>query len=194
MKPELREARAGMLTASMAAVVMGGLRTDGLAAYVNQLAFERLYGVPDDEGYKSRLMNRGTGLEPNALAWYAFDQACELIPGDQFLVHAALPYVGATPDGRLRDRTVQAKCPQAHTWAAVVRAGVVPSEYRWQCRWEPWVSGLWICDFLVWHPQGGGHVIQQQLLPTEAEQMAERAHAVNTMVEQAMSEILNRRS
>ena len=69
MTPELRQARAGKLTASKAGIIMGGLNTKGLADYVMQLAWERVYGVSDDPGYTSPAMERGTLLEADALAW-----------------------------------------------------------------------------------------------------------------------------
>lgn len=189
MTPEVRAARAGMLTASMAGVIMGGLTTDGLKRYVNQLAFERLYGLPDDEGYQSKAMTQGIEREASALEWYAFDQDCELIQGDEFLVYPSLPYVGATPDARRCDRTVQVKCPSAHVWAEIAKRREIPAEYRWQCRWEQWVAQVWLCDFVAWHPLANGIVIASALTVDEAEQMAERAAIVNTMVIAAMYQI-----
>lgn len=194
MTPELREARRGMLTGSMAAVIMGGLATDGLARYVNRLAFERLFGLPEGEDFQSAAMTAGIERERSALEWYAFDQDCTLIPGDQFMIHPELSFVGATPDSRRSGRTVQVKCPQASTWAATVRAGVVPAEYRHQCRWEMWVAGVSLCDFVCWHPLGGGKIIPFSLDAEAIAVMAERATHVNSMVEQAMQEITNSRS
>ena len=135
MTPELREARRGMLTGSMAAVIMGGLSTDGLARYVNKLAFERLYGLPDGEDFQSQAMLTGIEREAQALDWYAFDQDCILIPGDQFLVHPKLPFVGATLIEVLRQRLsgVQPAPPAAppvsmrRPWARSLPSGESPA-------------------------------------------------------------------
>lgn len=192
MTPELREARRGMLTGSMAAVIMGGLATDGLARYVNKLAFERLYGLPDGEDFQSQAMLTGIEREAQALDWYAFDQNCILVPGDQFLMHPKLPFVGATPDSRRDDRTVQVKCPSAHVWADTARRREVPSEYRWQCRWEAWVADLPGYDFVSWHPLASGIIVSGQLEPEHIDAMSARAEQVNAMVIQAMEQIANR--
>lgn len=192
MTPEMRAQRAGKLTASMAAVIMGGLNTDGLKRYVNRLAFERLYGLPDDDSYQSRAMDEGNKREAAALAWYAFETDAVLLPGGECITHPELDYVGASPDARLADRTVQVKCPMAHTWVDYVSAGVVPAEYRHQCRWEMWVCGVSQCDFVCWHPQATGIIIPMALSSDEATAMHARAALVNDLIIAAMRGIQER--
>lgn len=195
MTPEMREQRAGKLTASMAAVIMGGLSTDGLKRYVNRLAFERLYGLPpDDEQFQSKAMDNGNKRERAALDWYAFETDSVLMPGGECITHPSIPFVGASPDARLTDRTIQVKCPIASTWMEYAIKREVPSEYRWQCRWEMWVCGVWMCDFVAWHPNPGGIIVPFALAPEEAAAMAERAHLVNELIFAAMRGIQEQRN
>lgn len=196
MTPELAAQRAGKLTASMAAVVMGGLSTDGLKRYVNRLAFERLYGLAEDEQFQSKAMDQGNKREALALAWYAYDTDSVLIPGGECITHPELPFVGASPDARLADRTIQVKCPIASTWMEYAAKREVPAEYRWQCRWEMWVCGVARCDFVVWHPQSGGFVVPLEYNEDEIEilttSMRERAIQVNDLIIAAMRGIQER--
>lgn len=194
MTPEMRSQRAGKLTASMAGVIMGGLSTDGLKRYVNRLAFERLYGLPDDDQYQSKAMEQGNKRETSALAWYAFETDSVLMPGGECVPHPQLDYVGASPDARLADRTIQAKCPIASTWMEYAAARTVPAEYRHQCRWEMWVCGVSLCDFVVWHPQPGGFIVPFALGPDDVVKMAERAAVVNDLIIAAMRGIQEKRN
>lgn len=195
MTPEMRNQRSGKLTASMAGVIMGGLNTDGLKRYVNRLAFERLYGLPpDDEQFQSRAMDNGNKREAAALDWYAFETDSVLLPGGECLTHPALDYVGASPDARRPDRTVQVKCPIASTWVEYAAARTVPAEYRHQCRWEMWVAGVTLCDFVVWHPNPGGFIVQFHLTDDEAAAMHERAEYVNSLIIAAMRGIQEKRN
>lgn len=118
MTPEVRLARLGKMTASKAAVVMGGLETDGLARYVKSLAFERVYGDPEEEWYESPAMKRGTILEAQALDWYVFDTDSAIDkPG--CIDHPTIPMVSATPDAIRTDRVIEVKSPLHTTWAEV---------------------------------------------------------------------------
>ena len=189
MTPEMRESRLGKLTASKAAVIMGKLNTAGLADYISTLAFERVYGDTGEEGYQSRAMARGNELEPRALAWYAFERDCIVTPCPTCREHPDLPYVAATPDGIRSDRTIQAKCLLHKAWVHARTRNEVPSEYRWQCRWEQWVFGFRLCDFVVWHPKGGGFVIETSVTEGECAEMRERAMLVNGMVEKLAGDI-----
>ena len=180
--------RLGKLTASKAGVIMGGLDTSGLATYVKSLAWERVYGARDEE-YRSAAMDRGNELEPRALDWYA-ERATglELLRTPGFMQHDHIPYVGASPDAiALRNGnpsfTVQVKCPLHGAWMETKRTMLVPSEYRWQCRWEMWVTSMVTCDFVAWHPVAGGLIVGIKVTQDECDQMAERAAIVDAMVQ-----------
>jgi predicted phage-related endonuclease len=182
MTPELRRARAGKLSASKAAIIMGGLDTSGLAGLIRDLAYERVHG-PLPDGYQSRAMLNGKENEAEALAWYEFycGEPLDIDP-DRTLIHRALPFVSATPDALRRDRTVEAKSPEHRAWMDIKRTRKVPSEYRWQARWQMWVSGFDQCDFVAWHAQLSGIVIPFNVTREEFAQMEERAHLIESKI------------
>lgn len=183
MTPELRLARAGKLTASKAAVVMGGLDTKGLADYVKQIAWERVYGPPDEEGYKSAAMERGTLLEAEALSWYAFETSTALDQEpDRAIDHPTVPNVAASPDALRPDRVIEVKCPMPPAWMEVKRTMKVPAEYRWQVRWQMWCAGKSLADFVCYHPSAGGIIIAAELSDEDAQAMADRVPIVEAMI------------
>ena len=198
MSPEMAAARLGKMTASKAAVVMskigpnGGM-TDGLAEYIQSLAFERVFGDSEELGYQSKAMERGNELEPLAIEWYAFNTDTTPSIGGTVIVHPDMPYVAATPDGRLPDRVIEAKCFLHRAWMFAEENRLVPSTYRWQTKWQQWVCGVRLCDFVVWHHKGGGFVIQTSVTESEIEQMRDRAILVNCKVEERMDDLLSRR-
>lgn len=198
MNPEMAAARIGKMTASKAAVVMskigprGGM-TDGLCDYIESLAFEQVFGDPDEDSFRSKAMERGNDFEPGALNWYAFttDTSPEL--GEKVFDHPTVRRVAATPDGRLPDRVIEAKCLLHKAWMYADKSREIPSQYRWQVRWQQWVCGVRLCDFVVWHPKPGGFVIQNSVTDAEIEQMMERAIYVNIKIDERVEELLDRR-
>lgn len=186
MTPELRQQRAGKLTASKAAVIMGGLDTSGLASYVKDLAWERVYGITDDEPtYQNAAMERGQLIEAQARSWYEFetDRVVDHDP-DRTVDHPAIAMVSASPDGISGDRIVEIKCPLHKAWMDVKRTGLVPAEYRWQTRWQMWCTGLHACDFVAYHPTASGLIVPCSLTSVEIEQMTERAALIETKIAQ----------
>jgi predicted phage-related endonuclease len=179
MTPDLRAKRAGKLSASKAAIIMGGLDTSGLAGLIRDLAYERVHG-PLPDGYQSQAMLNGKTNEQEALAWYEFEcgEVLDIDP-DRTLIHPKLAFVCATPDALRRDRCVEAKSPEHRAWMDVKKARKVPSEYRWQGRWQMWVRGVDRCDFVVWHPSLGGIIVPFNVTAAECTEMEERAHLVN---------------
>jgi hypothetical protein len=204
MTPELAAARLGRLTASMAAVIMGGLKTDGLAKYVRRLAGERVFGDLGEDSYKSAWMDRGTELENDAITWYEFDQDV-IVEQQQHVVHPSIPFAAATPDGLIRGvRTVEGKCPQFHVWCETFdgwhagKRGIdaVPSEYRWQCRFQPFCCDLREGHFVSFHPVRGGQglIIPYEVTSSEIDQMTERCFLVNEMVREQEERLRSIRS
>jgi len=183
--PALSPERLGKITASMAAVVMGADKLT-LEKYVKALAWERVYGVRD-EGFQSRMMDRGQRLEPQALSWYSESVGVGLDPNPGFKVHKGLACVGASPDGiavRGREKwTVQAKCPGSDAWMDFL-LDRKPGPYAWQCRWEAWVCGYRSTALVIWHPVAGGIVIPVFLEKSHVYEMAERAIMTDTRVNQ----------
>ena len=183
MTPELRLARSGKLTASKAAVVMGGLDTKGLADYVRDIAWERVYGPSEDEGYKSEAMERGVLLEAEALSWYAFETGSALDQEpDRAIDHPTVPNVAASPDALRPDRVIEVKCPMPRAWMDVKKTGLVPSEYRWQVRWQMWCADRRLADFVCYHPSAGGLIVPFELADSDVELMAARVPVVESMI------------
>lgn len=184
--PEWFALRAGKFSASRAAIVMGGLDTSGLAGYIQDLAWERVYG-PIPEGFKSDAMKRGNEVEPEARDWYAFEKGVS-VEEVTLVEHDALNAVWS-PDGLVGRGAIEAKSPRHKAWMEVKRTGKVPSEYRWQCKWAMWVGGLEWLDFIAYQPQAGGIIIPCEVSEAEKEQMAERVAVLEPKV-QAWVEIL----
>lgn len=183
MTPELRAKRAGKMTASRAAVLMGGLETSGLDGYIRDLAWERVHGLIEDESYQSAAMLRGKEIEGEALSWYAFatDSVLDVDP-DRTIDHPTVPFVAATPDALLPDRVVEVKCPLHREWMECKRRMKPPSQYLHQARWQMWCAGVELCDFVIYHPKVGGLILPFRVTPEECAFMAERAAWVNRRV------------
>ena len=179
--PEWYAIRAGKWTASHAATIMGGLNTLGLESLIRDIAWQRVFG-PTAGDYQSPAMQRGNEMEPVALAWYA-DERGSQIESVGFVTHGEMPNVGWSPDALCGSAgAIEIKCPLHKAWMDVKRTMAVPSEYRWQTRWAMWVGHLRWLDFVVFHPQAGGLIIPCELLPGEAEQMAERIDTLEPQV------------
>jgi hypothetical protein len=118
LAPDLAQQRMGKLTASMAATVMGGLKTEGLDRYVRRLAGERVFGDLSEPNYQSPAMARGDELENSALDLFEFQHGVTL-QRQAHVDHPTIPNVAATPDGLDEQRryTVEAKSPLFHVWA-----------------------------------------------------------------------------
>jgi hypothetical protein len=172
---DLDPRRLGCMTASMAAVIMGGLNTEGLLKYVQQLAGERLYGDLGEEQHESEWMKRGKRIEAAMLSDYEFNANITL-ERQPFVPHPTIPYVAATPDGLLRGvRNYEAKnpswpvwCDSREQWFNGKRGfDCIPARYRWQVRWQSWCCGVTNGVFLCGHPAGGGKFV---IVPYEVEQ------------------------
>lgn len=194
MNPIMRAQRIGKLTASNAHIVMGGLDTKQLEDYVASLAFERVYGDPKEEGFRSAAMDRGNELEARALVWYEFDQDCIVTGGGECIAHPTIPFVAASPDALRPDRVIEAKCFLHKAWMDAYTANEIPARYRWQVRWQQWTLGVRLVDFVVWHPIAGGFVVQRSVTEKEIEQMTQRAYLVNEMVNEQVALIQQRRA
>lgn len=189
--PEWFALRAGKFSASKAAVIMGGLDTAGLDAYIRDLAWERVYGPILDGGYKSSAMERGNAVEPEARDWYAFEKGI-VVEQVSLVEHATIPNVVWSPDGVFGRKAIEAKSPLHKAWMDVLATGKVPSEYRWQCRWACWVGELEALDFVCYHPKPGGIIIPWETTESEKQQMAERVALLEPKV-QAWVDKLNER-
>ena len=190
MTPELAALRRGKMTASVAAVIMGKLNTDGLEKLVKRLAGERVHGDLGEEGYTSWQMARGSETENAALDWFEYEHDVAL-QRQQHIDHPTIPNVAATPDGIAPGKyTVEAKCPTWHVYCDTVEAlhrgrkglDAVPSEYRWQCRWQVWCADVPEGRFVAFHPARGGVVIPYTITQKDRDAMASRVVTVEAMI------------
>lgn len=173
--PEWLALRAGKWSASKGAIIMGGLDTSGLASYIKDIAWERVYGLPPEDGFKSKAMERGNAEEPNARDWYAFDRDV-VIEEVGFVEHARIPNLGWSPDGLYNAgrNAIEAKCPLHKAWMECKRTGKIPSEYRWQVKFGLFVGELDGLDFVSWRSEVGGIVIPAEITDTEKDQIEAR--------------------
>lgn len=153
--PEWFAARCGRVTASRACDVLAKIKSGEAAARRNyrvQLVAERLTGQPQDDGFVSAAMQRGTDLEPQARTAYELLTG-QLVKECGFLQHATLP-IGASPDGVMGDfdGLLELKCPNPATHVGYLKAGVVPSDYLPQLTHQLLVSGAAYVDFMSYAP------------------------------------------
>lgn len=181
--PEWDVIKAGKWSASRAGTIMGGLDTKGLADYIMDVAWGRVYGPIEHGTYKSSAMERGSNLEPETREKYQFETDC-VIETCGFVEHSSIPNVGWSPDGiaPCRKHGVEAKNPLHKAYMQVRRTGKIPAEYRWQCKWAAWVGELESLDFLCDHPRAGLIIIPSEVTESEKQQMAERVQLLEPKV------------
>lgn len=180
--PEWHAIRAGKWSASKAAVIMGGLTTNGIEDLIMDVAWGRVYGPVEHGSFKSAAMERGNNLEPETRESYAF-ATDRVIDECGFVEHATIPHVGWSPDGLCgRKHGIEAKNPLHKAYMEVKRTGMIPPEYRWQVKWGMWVGELDSMDFLCDHPKAGLIIIQCEVTESEKDQMASRVAVLEPRV------------
>lgn len=150
--PEWFAARVGRLTGSVACDMLDTIKS-GAPGYkqrdlLMRLTCERLTGQPQEDGYVSAAMYRGTEKEPEAFAAYEAHTG-NLVRRTGFLSHDALP-VGCSLDGDVDDFTgiLELKCPKSATHASYLEGKAMPAGYRPQVLHNMWVTGAQWCDFV----------------------------------------------
>lgn len=149
---EWRAARAGRATGSRASDVMAKIKSGEAAArrdYRMQLAIERITGGPmEDDGWRSKDMQRGVELECAALDTY------EALSGNIIRRTGFLKMLGAMAgcslDGDVSGFKiiVEAKCPKPAIHVEYIRTRQIPRDYKFQVIHNMWVSGAEFCDFV----------------------------------------------
>jgi predicted phage-related endonuclease len=148
---EWRTARAGRLTGSRAAEMLAKIKTGEAAARRDlrmQLVCERLTGIPQDDDYVNREMQRGIDLEPEAYGEYEAVTGT-LVERSGFITCDEI-MAGCSLDGHVGDfdGIVEVKCPKSATHLRYLQGGLVPSEYLPQLRHNAWVTGAKWADFV----------------------------------------------
>jgi putative phage-type endonuclease len=149
------DARLGIPTASKASklVTSTGKATTGQTrqSYICGLVAERLLGFAEPN-HETTAMQRGTNLEPRARDWYAFKTG-RLVKQVGFVYGNAARQYGCSPDGLCGDRVLEIKCPLHRTMIDILIGGKVPTDYAAQVQFAMWVTGLPLCDFVVFTPE-----------------------------------------
>ncbi len=158
--PEWLAARAGHCTASRFKDVLAKIKTGESASRRNyriQLVTERLTGRPCDS-FTNAAMEWGTATEPFARA--AYESARTLMVDETgFLLHPAVPFVGASPDGLVADDGgVEIKCPHQSTVHVETLESGMPPEHRAQVQGTLWVTGRQWWDFISYDPRMPEHL------------------------------------
>lgn len=152
--PEWRSMRLGIPTAScfdrIVTPAKGELSAQS-GTYLNELLAEWLSGAPGDS-FTSGWTERGTELEPEARAYYAFERDAD-VQQVGFVFADSTRMVGCSPDGLVADGgIVEFKCPKPSTHIGYLLAGSLPTTYRAQVQGSLMVTGREWCDFVSYCP------------------------------------------
>jgi hypothetical protein len=153
------QARAGLLTASHFSVVMSEARDGsgpGLTRkqHLYRLAGEIITGEPAEETFRSRAMERGKEMEPQAIADYERRRGVEVQRVGLGINFSGLKRCGASPDGLVGfDRGVETKTMRPDLMIPLLERGAaMPSEHRAQVQGNMlvWERDVW--DFKIYYP------------------------------------------
>lgn len=153
---EWHAARAGRFTGSCAADAMNTIKSGAFSAsrkhLRTRLALERITGKPQERKFTTEALQNGIDKEPMALGRYEAETG-EIVTRVGFIKHNEL-MAGCSLDAAimLRDRMVgivEGKAPESATHLEYLKPPHnIPSDYRWQCLHNLWVSGADWCDFI----------------------------------------------
>lgn len=154
--PEWDALRLGRLTGSRAADMLSKIKSGEAAArrdYRIELVCERLTGVPQDDRFVSKDMQRGIELEPDAFVAYEALTG-SLVRRTGFIAHDTL-LIGCSLDGDVNDfeGVVELKAPKSATHLRYLLRGTVPSEYVPQITHNVWLTGAQWADFVSFDPR-----------------------------------------
>ena len=179
--PEWYAARLGKVTASRVADLMARTKTGygaSRANYMAELLCERLTGE-QAERFTSAEMQRGTDLEPQARAAYAFIHGVS-VQETGFVQHPVISGFGASPDGLVGDvGLVEIKCPNTATHVDHLLTQTVPGKYVTQMMAQMACTGRTFCDFVSFDPR----------LPDELQLFVKRVHRDNDAIAEMEREI-----
>ena len=191
-------ARCGMSTASRASDLMARTKTGPGAARGNLLALlavERITGQPV-EGYRNAAMDRGIELEAEARDAYSFATG-RAVDEAGFVVCAALPNTGCSPDGVCGEGLVEIKCPASMAkHLDALRTGDHAKEYRWQLQHQMMVTDAAWVDAVSYDPRYPEH-LQLAIVRVARDEAAiaelrEAIRAADAEVEAIVNEMRNK--
>lgn len=151
---EWRAARAGSLGASQIGDALAKTKSGWGASRANlrsRLVTERLTGRPE-ESYVTPAMMRGTELEPQARAMYAFKRDCS-VEEVGLVKHPIIGWTHCSPDGLIdEDGMVEIKCCGATRHIELLTGSAPEDRYVKQCLWQLACTGREYVDLAYFHP------------------------------------------
>lgn len=151
-QPEWFAARTGRLTGSAAADMMRKVKSGDWSTSRKhlrmRLALERITGQPQERAFTTAAVERGREHEPFAASRYEAETGCILEPLG-FLSMGPI-MAGCSLDSFIHGRRgiVEIKCPESATHYEYLKTREIPSDYRWQCIHNIWVTGAEFADFI----------------------------------------------
>jgi hypothetical protein len=153
------QARLGLPTASHFATIMAtGRGDDGVSLtrqqYLYRLAGEIITGRPAEETFRSRAMERGKEMEPEAIADYEARKGVQVRRVGLGINFSGLKRCGASPDGLVGfDCGLETKTMRPDLMIPLLRNGArMPPEHRAQVQGNMlvWERSQW--DFKIFYP------------------------------------------
>lgn len=150
--PEWDAIRLGRATASRAADIAAKPTTAARRNYLMELALERVTGRPAGSTYSNSYMERGTAIEPEALAWYEAETG-SLLERTGFIAMDDR-MAGCSLDGHVGDLegTVEVKCRKPALHIRAVVEGPDATTLR-QVRHQQFVTGAQWTDVVNYCPE-----------------------------------------
>lgn len=153
------EARLGLVTASHFSVVMATGRDGGDSLtrnqYLHRLAGEILTGLRAEETFRSRAMERGKEMEPEAIADYEERRGVKVRRVGLGINFDGLKRCGASPDGLVGfDGGIETKTMRPDLMIPLITRGalVMPAEHRAQVQGNMFVWEREWWDFKIFYP------------------------------------------
>jgi len=152
--PEWHALRLGIATASRFDSIITpakGELSKSSEGYLRELLAEWLSGRPA-ESYISAWMERGSEVEGEARAYYAFERDSD-VEQVTFCYADESRMLGCSPDGLISDEgLIEIKSPAPKTHLGYLLDGALPLDYRPQVQGALLVTGRAWCDFLSYCP------------------------------------------
>lgn len=144
---EWLDARLGKVTGSNLVNVMMTPDKAGYRNYMAALICERLTGA-SEEFVKTKAMERGTELEPEARARYMIETG-EIVQEVGLIDHPTISMFGISPDGLVsQDGGLEIKCPNTATHLDTIESGKPKREYILQMQAAMACTGRKWWDFV----------------------------------------------
>lgn len=150
--PQWFSARAGLPTASCFDSILTPKTlkpSESMGKYIGRLCAEWFLGKPLDSE-SSGFMERGTGMEAEAVAAYEFQHNVDTLKVGLCVTDDGL--AGGSPDRLVgEDGGLEIKCPSAEVQVGYILNGI-DAAYRCQLQGLLWVTGRKWWSFLAYHP------------------------------------------